>query len=701
MDAIKIVLAGQPNVGKSMLINAMSGSNSLKVGNFSGVTVEKTELCFEHHCHMFEMVDLPGTYSIRGFSQDEKVAHDYLQSENYDVIINVLDSTHLQRNLLLTLELLKLNKKMVLALNMADEAKKEGLEIDVKQLEAIIGVPVILVSANTKEGVEELLEKIHDIADSPHRDNSNIIYSNPVEEEILALSSFFDERGFKLRDLSSREMAIRILFEDKDLYRELHEKPIMVELQPQIVASLEHIYTHHDSKNITDIKASEYIAIARGIRMETVCCHRKKGQKTLTKKIDDILLNKVVGIPIFLFFMWALFQLTFELGAVPMDLIDAGFGAFGEIVGAFIPHEGTKSLIVDGIIPGVGAVVMFLPNIIILYIGLALLETTGYMSRVAFMLDGFFHKFGLHGKSFIPLVTGFGCTVPAYMSTRTLKSEKDRLITLFILGFMSCGAKLPVYVLFAGAFFGAEEAGNILFIIYISGALLGLVMAKILRIFVFKGEDEPFVMEMPKYRLPSLALIWHTVYSKAMGYLKKAGTFILVASMLIWFATAYPKQSILGAEYEVKIDQASGDEVKIASLQNELQLAELEGSYLGQIGKISEPFFAPLGFDWKMAVALETGLAAKEVVVSTLGVLYAVGDDVDEGNASLISALQANVSFASAMAFIVFVMIYLPCLAASMVFAKEAGGYRYLFYLFVFTTFVAWVLSFITYRVLV
>jgi len=701
MDAIKVVLAGQPNVGKSMLINAMSGSNALKVGNFSGVTVEKTEVCFEHHCHMLEMVDLPGTYSIKGFSQEEKVAHNYLLNEQYDVIINVLDSTHLQRNLLLTLELLKLNKKMVLALNMADEAKKEGLEIDIKQIEAIIGVPVVLVSANSKEGIEELLERVHEVADKQQRNNSNIIYSNPVEEEILALSDFFKERDFKLRDLTSRELAIRILFEDKDLYKELHEQPIMMALQPRIVASLNHIYTHHDSKNISDIKASEYIAIARGIRMETIKCNRNKGKKTPTKKIDDILINKYLGIPIFLFLMWGLFQLTFELGAIPMDWIDAGFVGLGDIVGSFIPNEEIRSLIVDGIISGVGAVVMFLPNIIILYIGLALLETTGYMSRVAFMLDGFFHKFGLHGKSFIPLVTGFGCTVPAYMSTRTLKSEKDRLITLFILGFMSCGAKLPIYVLFAGAFFGAEEAGNILFIIYIAGAILGLVMAKILRLFVFKGEDEPFVMEMPKYRLPSFALIFHTVYSKAMGYLKKAGTFILVASMLIWFASAYPKQPLLGAEYQVKIEQALGDEVKVSKLQNELKLKELEGSYLGQLGKISEPFFAPLGFDWKMAVALETGLAAKEVVVSTLGVLYAVGDDVDEGSSSLIAELQANVSFASAMAFIVFVMIYLPCMAASMVFAKEAGGYKYLAYLFIFTTVVAWVLSFITYRILV
>jgi ferrous iron transport protein B len=436
--------------------------------------------------------------------------------------------------------------------------------------------------------------------------------------------------------------------------------------------------------------------------METVKSEQKKPKdKTLTKKIDEILINRFLGIPIFLFFMWGLFQLTFELGAIPMEWIEVGTGMFGDAVGSMIQHDELRSLIVDGIIAGVGAVLLFLPNIIILFLGIALLETTGYMSRVAFLLDGFFHKFGLHGKSFIPLVTGFGCSVPAYMATRTLKNEKDRLITLFIIGFMSCGAKLPVYVLFAGAFFAPEDAGNVLFLIYIAGALLGLVMAKILRLFVFKGEDEPFVMEMPKYRLPSFRLIWHTVSGKALSYLKKAGTFILAASMLIWFASNYPKQPLLEEQYTAKIEQAAGDEEKITTLNNELNLMMLESSYLGQIGKASEPFFAPLGFDWKLTVALETGLAAKEVVVSTLGVLYAIGDEIDEEDNTLRSALQNNYSFATAMAFIVFVMIYLPCLAASMVFAKEAGGYKYLAYLFIFTTITAWVLSFITYRILV
>jgi len=380
--------------------------------------------------------------------------------------------------------------------------------------------------------------------------------------------------------------------------------------------------------------------------------------------------------------MWGLFQLTFSVGALPMDMIDSAFGSLAEYLRGVLGGGELASLVADGMVGGVGAVVMFLPNIVILFLGIALLETTGYMARVAFLLDGFFHKFGLHGKSFIPLVTGFGCSVPAYMAARTLKNPKDKLITLFIIGFMSCGARLPIYVLFAGAFFGQDNAGNILFIIYISGAILGLVMAKALKTFVFKGEDEPFVMEMPKYRMPSLKLIWHTVYSQAKSYLNKAGTFILAASILIWFASNYPK-----------VQAPQNFDV------NQVKMYELEHSYLGKIGHASEPFFAPLGFDWKMSVALETGLAAKEVVVSTLGVLYSLGDDVDEENSSLIKQIKANIPFASAIAFIVFVMIYLPCLAASMVFAKEAGGWKYLAYLFVMTTTTAWVLSFIAYNV--
>ncbi|MEA3315174.1 MAG: ferrous iron transport protein B [Campylobacterota bacterium] len=671
---IKIVLAGQPNVGKSSVINAMSNSK-LKVGNFSGVTVEKTEVCFEHHCHAVDMIDLPGTYSINGFSEDETVAKDFLINEEYDVIINVLDSTHLTRNLLLTLELLKLNKKMVIALNMVDEAKKEGIELDVKQIEALTGVPTVCISAVTKEGIDELLDKVHDIYDNDKRYKSNITYSDIFEKQITDIKEFLDEKDFKYKDLNTREISIKLLLEDEGLFSYLHDKPIFMELQPILINSLNNVYEYYETKNIKDIESLEHHSISRGIRAECVKVPKSKKPKQRIKRIDDILINKYFGIPIFLFFMWSLFQLTFTLGSIPMDYIDAGFGWLGEVVGENIANEDLRSLIVDGIINGVGAVLLFLPNIIILYIGIALLETTGYMSRVAFLLDGFFHKFGMHGKSFIPLVTGFGCSVPAYMATRTLKNRKDKLITLFIIGFMSCGAKLPIYVLFAGAFFAQEDAGNVIFIIYIAGALLGLVMAKVLRMTAFKGGDEPFVMEMPKYRIPTIKLLYSIVSMEAWMYLKKAGTFILAATILIWFASNYPKADELSAK------------------------AQLEQSYLGQIGKSTQWIFEPIGFDWRQTVALETGLAAKEVVVATLGILYNVGEDLDENSQSLLTKIKEEIPFASAISFIVFVMIYLPCLAASVVFAKEAGGYRYLVYLFAMTTTLAWVMSFIAYHI--
>jgi ferrous iron transport protein B len=334
---------------------------------------------------------------------------------------------------------------------------------------------------------------------------------------------------------------------------------------------------------------------------------------------------------------------------------------------------------------------------VILFIGIAILESTGYMSRISYLLDGFFYKFGLHGQSFIPLITGFGCSIPAYMSARILKNDKDRLITLFAIGFMSCGARLPVYVLFVGAFFSAENAGNILFAIYMGGAIIGLIMAKILKMTAFRGPSEPFVMEMPKYRLPTLSLIWHTVQIKTMMYLKKAGTFIAAASMLVWFASNYPHNDALTQSYQQKIALSQEQAVK-EQLSNELNEKLLEQSYLGQIGKFIEPVFRPLGMDWKMAVSLQTGLAAKEVVVSTLGVLYSLGADVDEESSSLISRLHDNISFASAVAFIIIIMTYLPCLAATVVFAREAGGFKYAGYLFIMTSIVAYVLAFIGYH---
>jgi len=692
---IKVALVGQPNVGKSMLINSVSNAH-LHVGNFSGVTVDKTEVLFDYKGYHFTVVDLPGTYAFTDYSIEERVTHNYLSGGGYDLIINVVDSTNLEKNLQLTSELMSMNKGIVIALNMSDEAKKEGIEIDAPYMSELLGIPCIKTSAVTKEGIENLLDAIVEVS-AQERQESKLIFSEPVEEEIAKIVGYLQKHKHQASN-SYRNIAINLLKGNKKTYARLHDDPIWTELQPILIDATKHIELHHDSDDIKEAFAEEYAAFNKGIITEVVKQTQTQEQKTITRQIDDILIHPFFGIPIFLFLMWGLFQLTFEIGSIPMDWMEAFFGWLGDTVGATIANEDIRSLIVDGVIAGVGAVVLFVPNIIILFIGIALLESTGYMSRVAFLLDGFFHKFGLHGQSFIPLVTGFGCSIPAYMSARILKNDRDRLLTLFIIGFMSCGAKLPVYVLFAGAFFSAEMAGNVLFAIYIGGAFLGLIAAKILKLTAFKGADEPFVMEMPKYRLPSVKLIWHTVATKTMMYLKKAGTFIAAASMLIWFLSNYPHNLELKEEFETKIELASTQEKK-NELKNELAVLHLEQSYLGSIGKFSEPMFEPLGFDWRMSVALQTGLAAKEVVVSTLGVLYALGDEVDEESGSLVDAISKNISFASAVAFIVVIMIYLPCLAASIVFTREAGGIKYFFYLFTFTSIAAYSLAFVAYNI--
>lgn len=692
---IKVALVGQPNVGKSMLINSISNAR-LHVGNFTGVTVEKTEVIFEYDGYDFNIVDLPGTYAFTDYSIEERVTHDFLCDEQYDLIINVLDSTNLGKNLQLTAELMTMSKKIVMALNMSDEADKEGIEVNAPYLTQLLGIPCIRVSAAAKSGLDELMKSVIGVYEAPAQEQK-LIFSEAVEEEIALISDYLDKHKFKA-SISNRNIAINLLQQEKKTYRVLHDNPIWTELQPLLIEADHHISLHHDSDDIKEIFAEEYFSYNRGILAEAVKVKPKAiQQKTMTEKIDSVLIHPIFGIPIFLFLMWGLFQLTFEIGSIPMDWIDAFFVWFGETVGATIGNDEIRSLVVDGVIAGVGAVVLFVPNIVILFIGIALLESTGYMSRVAFLLDGFFHKFGLHGQSFIPLVTGFGCSIPAYMSARILKNDRDRLLTLFVIGFMSCGARLPVYVLFTGAFFGSEMAGNALFGIYILGAMIGLVAAKALKMTAFKGIDEPFVMEMPKYRLPSIKLVWHTVQIKTMMYVKKAGTFIAAASLLVWFLSTYPKDASLDAIYGTKIEAAvSADDVK--KLENQLAEAQLEQSFLGQIGHAIEPAFAPLGFDWKMAVALQTGLAAKEVVVSTMGVLYSLGSNASEADNSLMSAISSHIPLASAVAFIVVIMTYLPCLAASVVFTREAGGIKYFVYLFLFTSIVAYTLAFIAYH---
>ncbi|MGN8466981.1 ferrous iron transport protein B [Helicobacter pylori] len=635
MKEITIALVGQPNVGKSSLINALSNAH-LKVGNFAGVTVDKMEVSLVHKEHQITIIDLPGTYALNDFTTEEKVTKDFLEKGQYDLILNVVDSTNLERNLALSAQLLDTNKKMLLALNMWDEAQKEGIKINTEKLSKELGVVCVPTSARSKEdrlNTELLLDEIVRLYSQNAANNENIKVPSQSFKESLKYSQ------------SAQRIAKSVISENKQN------------------ASFEHTY-----------------------------------------KIDKILMHQRYGIFIFLGFMFIIFSLSFLIGGGVQKALEEGFKFLSDSIKENVANEDLASLVGDGIIGGVGATVSFLPLIVVLYFGISLLETTGYMSRVAFLLDGILHKFGLHGKSFIPLITGFGCSVPAYMATRTLQNYNERLITLFVIGFMSCSARLPIYVLFVGSFFPSSSAGFVLFCIYILGAVVALVMAKLLKLSVFKGQTESFIMEMPKYRFPSWRMVYFSIYTKSLSYLKKAGTYILVGAILIWFMSQYPKNDAAMKAYKQESLLVNKDatlsseakEEKLKELKTELDKKNLKNSVVGRGGAYLEKVFSPMDFDWRLSVSLVTGFMAKEVVVSTLGVLFSLGDQ-DEKSDAFRGILRKEVSVSSGIAFIVFVMFYIPCFAATITFGREAGGIKFVAYLFIFTTVVAYAFSLIAF----
>ncbi len=635
VEEIIVALVGQPNVGKSSLINALSNAH-LKVGNFAGVTVDKMEVSLIHKERQITIIDLPGTYALNDFTTEEKVTKDFLEKGQYDLILNVVDSTNLERNLALSVQLLDTNKKMLLALNMWDEAQKEGITINTEKLSQELGVVCVPTSARSKEdrlNTELLLDEIVRLYSQNTTNNESIKVPSQSFKESLKYSQ------------SAQRIAQLVISENKQN------------------ASFEHTY-----------------------------------------KIDKILMHKRYGIFIFLGFMFIIFSLSFLIGGGVQKALEAGFKFLSDSVKENVANEDLASLVGDGIIGGVGATVSFLPLIVVLYFGISLLETTGYMSRVAFLLDGILHKFGLHGKSFIPLITGFGCSVPAYMATRTLQNYNERLITLFVIGFMSCSARLPIYVLFVGSFFPSSSAGFVLFCIYILGAVVALVMAKLLKLSVFKGQTESFIMEMPKYRLPSSRMIYFSIYTKSLSYLKKAGTYILVGAILIWFMSQYPKSDVAMKTYKQEsllVDKnttlsSEAKEEKLKELKAKLDQTNLKNSVVGRGGAYLEKVFSPMDFDWRLSVSLVTGFMAKEVVVSTLGVLFSLGDQNEKSDAFR-EILRKEVSVPSGIAFIVFVMFYIPCFAATITFGREAGGIKFVAYLFIFTTVVAYVFSLIAF----
>ena len=693
MKRIKTIMVGQPNVGKSSIINAISNAR-LHVGNFAGVTVEKKEVQIKRDDYDIEIVDLPGIYSLHAYTPEEHVAKRYILEEEYDVIINVVDANVLQRNLVFTLQLLDMRKKMILVVNMIDEVEEKGGSIDAAKLSELLGIPVVLTSAKEKRGVEEIVDRVIAVFETT-RCGCKIFYNEKIEEEIEKLTKILLKSPHFTDYDTARFYTIRLLEKDEDIYKIVHDLPIFLELHEALGESLRRLELEFDVDDVRDLFAQERNAIAKSIVMQVMQLPKKE---TLTDKIDKLLIHPVLGLPIFLLFMWILFQLTFEIGSIPIDYIDQTVTNFAVWLKGILPPGDFNSVVTDGVIPAVGAIVMFLPNILILFLGINLLEQTGYMARAAFLLDGFLKKFGLQGKAFIPLVSGFGCTVPAYMAARTLKNPKDRLITMLILGFMNCSARLPVYVLFIAAFFPTHNAGNVLFTIYIGGAVLGLIVAKILRTILFKGEPEPFVMEMPPYRFPSLKALAMELWIKSKIFIKKAGTFIAGTAMIIWFLSSYPVNEDLQRLFEQKIAHATTKQEKI-QLQNEWNAKALENSYLGQFGKFIEPVFAPIGFDWRMSVATISGLAAKEVVVSTLATLYAVGE-ADERNNTFIQKLRENIDFKAAIALIVIIMMYSPCVAAMSTFYAEVPQWAWRTFYTIYPNVLAWIAAFSVYHIL-
>lgn len=677
---IVVALLGNPNSGKTSLFNNLVGANQ-KVGNFTGVTIEKYEGSIKYQGYKIRVIDLPGTYSLTAYSPEELVARNFLIEEKPDIVIDVIDGSNLERNLYLTTQLMELEVDMLVAMNMYDEVKKQNIKIDILQLQKLLGSHIVPTSAVKKQGITDLLDHIVRVYEGDITIAKNkLIYSSDTEEKIDALAEILSKDEELTQRYAARWLAIKLLENDQQIYQTVKERAVWVKAQlilKQAIASSENQFESDPELAITEDRHS----FIRGALKETVV-FPKKIKKTLTDYIDSVLINRLLGLPIFLLIMWLIFQFTFKLGELPMGWIESFFGWLGHLVAVHTPAGLYQSLLVDGVIAGVGGILVFLPNILLLFVAISFLEGSGYMSRAAFVIDKIMHHFGLHGKSFIPMMTGFGCSVPALMACRTLKNDSDRLTTMMIIPFMSCGAKLPVYVLLISAFFTPVMAGNILFGIYLFGVVVAILSAKLLKTAVFKGESEPFVMELPPYRFPTARALFFQMWFKAKMYLKKAGTTILVASVIIWLATNFPQSEIKHQEKRVQ------------------QAYQLEQSYAGRFGKIIEPLIKPLGFDWRIGVGLTAGLAAKEVVVSTLGTIYSLGE-VDERSTVLSDRLREDPKFnwAVALSLMVFVLLYVPCIAATVVFHKEAGRKKWTAIYIAYSMSVAWLLSFIVYQI--
>ena len=707
---INVALVGNPNCGKTSLFNFASGAHE-HVGNYSGVTVDAKEGIFHQDGYTFRIVDLPGTYSLSAYTPEELYVRKHLNEAQPDVVINVVDASNLERNLYLTTQLIDMDVRMVIALNMFDELKNQGNKFDYESLAKMIGTPIIPTISKSGFGIKELFQRVIQVYEEqdPVIRHIHINYGDSLERGIQNIAHALKENADLPTSISKRYLSIKLLEGDREIEGHIKEYPNGADLlkeRDRNAAQISELLSTDCETALTDAR----YGFIQGALRETFEQNKIK-EATSTQIIDLIVTHKVLGFPIFLLFMWIMFEATFRIGDYPMGWIESLVELIGNLVQSHMPEGPLKDLLVDGIIGGVGGVIVFLPNILILYFFISFMEDSGYMARAAFIMDKIMHKMGLHGKSFIPLVMGFGCNVPAIMASRTIESRNSRMITMLVNPLMSCSARLPVYVLLTSAFF-PKNGGAILLTIYVTGILLAVLMARLFRRYLFNDEDVPFVMELPPYRMPTGKSILIHMWEKAKQYLHKMGGIILVASIIIWFLGYFPRHTEKSELFDRQIAETeqsatlSAEEKanELARIEHLRTMDHQENSYIGHIGKAIEPILRPLGFDWKISVSLLSGMAAKEIVVSTLSVLYTGDADDEQGLSERLANerdAEGNLVFTPliALSLMFFVLIYFPCIATVTAIVKESNSWKWGLFVIGYTCALAWIVSFAVFQI--
>lgn len=718
--SLRVALIGNPNSGKTTLFNHASGAHE-RVGNYSGVTVEAKEAHFDYQGIRYELIDLPGTYSLSPYSPEELYIRDYLTNEETRpyVFIDVLDATNLERQLYLAVQVREMGIPMVIALNMWDEFEQKKNQLDVQQLSHLLGTPMVPTICRKGVGVFELVDKVRQLVDEnlyADRRFLQINYGTDLEQSISTLQTKLTEHATFPDHLSPRYLAVKLLEGDPHMRSFIQQQPKGEYLLTATAYEENRLRKNHSNEEDLEnyIINQRYGFIAGALR-ETYRPNKRRIH-TITDRIDNLLIHPIWGYPIFLAFLFIMFEATFVLGAFPMDWIEAGVDAFGAWIHGMMSPGPLRDLLVTGVIGGVGGVLVFLPNILILYLFISIMEDTGYMARATFLMDKLMHHMGLHGKSFIPLIMGFGCNVPAVMASRTIESRQSRIITVLVTSLMSCSARLPVYILIAGTFF-PQSAGLVLFGLYALGVLLAFLLAKLFRRVLFKSEDLPFVMELPPYRIPMARAVGIHMWDKAREYLHKMGSVILVASVIIWALGYYPREEVMAradeqiAQVQQNTLSESERSEQVAAIERQAHMEQQEGSYLGRIGQTVQPVLAPLGFDWKLSVALVAGLPAKEVIVSSLSVIYTGSETVDEdsedfavGSSALSRQMRQEKDPVTgeplytpliAICFLIFVLIYMPCVATVVAVSKELNSGWWGLFVVVYTCVLAWVVAYL------